>query len=524
MAVVSRSLFNIGAGLLSARASTRLKRGANAAAAQDKVFAGLIPKLAGGATWKYLGVEAGMKYAEFRSQVPLQTYQSLDRDIERMRTGEADVLWPGACQIYATTSGTAGGSPRYIPVTEAMLAHFRYAGLNSVLWYAVRAGNSRVFRGRHLQVGGSTALTPIPESAPFEAYAGELSGIAALNLPGWVEKHLHEPGAEVAQIADWDQKVAAVTERTMGLDISLVSGLPGWILDQARSLRERSGGGTLKEIWPHLECCVHSGVPLAPYHDKLARALGGGVNFHEVYVTSEGFVAAQDEDAAAGLRVMADAGIFFEFLPMSVYEESRVPDLGSKAVPLSGVAVGVDYALIMTAPSGLARYVVGDVVRFVSLSPARLTYSGRTGLRLNAFGENVSEREVTDALVGVCQRNGWTITNFHVAPIFSRSTMGRVTGRHEWWVELEAGTLITPTGPIIAPEVDAEIKRVNKDYDVKRSSGALEAPFVRLVMPGVFEHWMRYHKKWGGQHKMPRCSSDRKIADELGAALQFAKD
>jgi hypothetical protein len=137
--------------------------------------------------------------------------------------GEADVLWPGACQIYATTSGTAGGSPRYIPVTEAMLAHFRYAGLNSVLWYTVRSGNARVFRGRHLQVGGSTALTPIPESAPFEAYAGELSGIAALNLPGWVEKHLHEPGAEVAQIADWDEKVAAVTERTSGLDITLAA-------------------------------------------------------------------------------------------------------------------------------------------------------------------------------------------------------------------------------------------------------------------------------------------------------------
>ena len=43
-------------------------------------------------------------------------------------------------------------------------------------------------------------------------------------------------------------------------------------------------------------------------------------------------------------------------------------------------------------------------------------------------------------------------------------------------------------------------------------------------MPGVFEHWMRYNKRWGGQHKMPRCNSDRKIADELGGALQFAKD
>jgi hypothetical protein len=53
--------------------------------------------------------------------------------------------------------------------------------------------------------------------------------------------------------------------------------------------------------------------------------------------------------------------------------------------------------------------------------------------------------------------------------------------------------------------------------------GGLDPPFVRLVMPGVFEHWMRYHGKWGGQNKMPRCRSDRLIADELGEAPPIRK-
>jgi len=35
---------------------------------------------------------------------------------------------------------------------------------------------------------------------------------------------------------------------------------------------------------------------------------------------------------------------------------------------------------------------------------------------------------------------------------------------------------------------------------------------------------LRFHGKWGGNNKMPRCRSDRVIADELGLATQFAKD
>ena len=43
-------------------------------------------------------------------------------------------------------------------------------------------------------------------------------------------------------------------------------------------------------------------------------------------------------------------------------------------------------------------------------------------------------------------------------------------------------------------------------------------------MPGVFEHWLRYQNKWGGQHKLPRCRSDRQIADELAQVTNFARD
>jgi hypothetical protein len=494
-------------------------------AVQRKTLSQLTAKLALGSFWSSAGVEAGITHDDFRDRVPLQTYDDLAPCIERMKKGEGDVLCQGQCQLYALTSGTTAGRTKYIPVTEAMLAHFRRTGLESLLWYCVRAKSTRVFRGRHLFLGGSTALTPIPESLPFEAYAGDLSGIAALNLPKWIEEYFFEPGAEVAQIADWPTKVAAIVERTSGIDISLLAGIPSWILVLAYALR--SGGGkarTLQEIWPHLECFVHGGVPVAPFLDELREILGPKVNFHEIYAASEGFIAAQDGHHSEGLRMMVDAGIFFEFVPMSDFDERRIPTLGQKTVPIWGVKPGVDYALVLTTPAGVARYVIGDIVRFVSTQPARIVYVGRTTLQLNAFGERVSERDLSETLRSVCKRNGWTTVNFHVAPLFSSSTTGRVRGRHEWWVELQAGTALTPTGPIMAPELDAELRHLSPEYGAKRSAGTLDPPFVRLVMPGVFEQWMNHHGKWGGQNKMPRCRSDRLIADELGGALQFAKD
>jgi hypothetical protein len=386
-----------------------------------------------------------------------------------------------------------------------------------------------VFRGRHLFLGGATALDPIEEAKPHVAYAGDLSGITALNLPGWVEKHLYEPGTAIAQLTDWPKKIEAIVARTRRLDISLLAGIPSWVLILAAALREDSTRGkgrisNLQGLWPNLECFVHGGVPIAPFADELRAALGPTVKFHEVYPASEGFIAAQDTHAAAGLRLMTNAGIFYEFLPMDQFDESRLDQLGKKLVPLAGVKPGVDYALVMTTPAGLVRYLIGDVVRFISTEPPRLIYVGRTKLQLSAFGEHVIEKEVTDSLLTVCTRHQWTIVNFHVAPLFANSLTGQNRGRHEWWIELKPGTVATPTGPQMAVELDAELQKLNDDYAAKRKGGGLDAPFVRLVMPGVFQHWLAFHGKWGGQHKMPRCRSDRAIADELAQVTHFAVD
>lgn len=525
-----QSLLRFGAKLMGSRARRRMGEAGWAAGAQRRVWRDLVARIATTSHGKLHGVEARMSEAAWRERVPLRTYEGFIPHIERMKRGEADVLWPGRCSFYAVSSGTTAGRTKYLPVTDDMLEHFRRAGVDSLLYYTARTGRTDIFAGKHLFLGGATALSPLPEAAGDRpAFAGDLSGITALNLPAWAEKHLYEPGFEIAQMADWPAKIAAIARRCAGRDIRMLAGIPSWVLILAAAVLDehaRKNGGrrpsTLREVWPGLECLVHGGVPVGPFAAELRAVCGEGVNFHEVYPASEGFIAAQDADADAGLRLMADAGIHYEFLPLAEFDEARLEHLGPRAVPLEGVKAGVDYALIMTTPAGLARYVIGDVVRFASVEPARLFYAGRTKLQLSAFGEHVIEKELTDALTAVCSRRAWQVVNFHVAPIFINSMTGQKRGSHEWWVELRPGSEANPTGPVLAEALDAELQRLNDDYEAKRLGGGLLPPTVRLVMPGVFEQWQRGAGRWGGQNKMPRCRSDRQIADELAKLARFA--
>ena len=264
------------------------------------------------------------------------------------------------------------------------------------------------------------------------------------------------------------------------------------------------------------------GVWIADVAVDVAKTISGPVTVS----VSDGALELKGRAARTGvfkdtaiLRVLGGAGGLATEVPAKFYR--RCP----AKVPLSGVKPNTDYALVLTTPGGLARYVLEDVVRFVSTEPPRLLYVGRTTLRLNSFGEQVMEKELTDALAAVCTRQKWSLVNFHVAPLPpGKTTTGPVRGRHEWWIELKPGTIATPIGPQIAAELEIELTRANPTYAARRRGNVLDGPVVRLVMPGVFEHWLRYQGRWGGQHKLPRCRSDRLIADELAQITNFAQD
>ena len=58
----------------------------------------------------------------------------------------------------------------------------------------------------------------------------------------------------------------------------------------------------------------------------------------------------------------------------------------------------MNYAIVVSTCAGMWAHVIGDTVRFESLDPPLLTFTGRTRYTLSAFGEHLISEEVEAAI------------------------------------------------------------------------------------------------------------------------------
>jgi hypothetical protein len=176
--------------------------------------------------------------------------------------------------------------------------------------------------------------------------------------------------------------------------------------------------------------------------------------------------------------------------------------------------VGKNYAIVITTNAGLWRYLVGDTVRFTSLSPFRIQVSGRTRLFINAFGEELIIENAEEAMARACEATGAVVSDFTACPVFMTE---KETGAHEWLIEFEQAPADLN---VFIDRLDAELMVVNTDYAAKRSFDLnLRRPIVKVLPAGTFYAWLRSKGKIGGQHKVPRLANDRVHVDEI---LAFA--
>jgi hypothetical protein len=505
----------------------RLQQKRRAERAQARTLPPLLSQLAGTQRGQQLGLDPKMSAAAFRQNVPLSTHQSLAPWMEQVKTGSANLLWPGTCDCFAATAGTTTGQPRLVPVTREMQASYSKAAQAAVLHATARAGGVHALLGRVLLVAGSVPTNQLAADAPVAI--ADLGTLAAVQHPEWIAHYYFEPSSRIALKTDWDDYIERILKRLRNRKVSMIAGSPQWLLAFEQHVTRKLAKGklrftSLRAVWPQLRCVAVTGDFLAPIQRLLKTAAGHGVALHEVFAMAEGVIAAQGPGAMPGLRLLAESGIYFEFLPLEDYDPLQLSELGFKAVPLDRVTPGRDYLLVMTTPAGLVRHLPGDIVRFTTVRPPRLLPMGQVDLRLNTFGENVLPREALTILGELCRSRGWTLSFFHVAPLVKRTELGISHGSHEWWIELQAGTIDTPTGPAIAQELDRRLREALPGYRTRRENGNLRAPLVRLVMPGAFEHWLRHTGRWGGPHKLPPTRDDRTIADSLSRMARFSKD
>ena len=467
---------------------------------QDSVFRSLIEN----GKQTYFGKEYNFhninSYSDFREKVPIRTYEELFPYIQKIREGKKNVLWPGKVKMFAKSSGTTNDRSKYIPITEQSLksCHLK-AGKDMLSLYCNNFPSTEIFNGKGLMLGGS-----MDSNSKFKFTDGDLSALLIDNFPFWVNIQ-RVPDLKTALMKDWDKKLENICEQSLKANITSITGVPSWMLVLFHKLIERSGAKNILEIWPKLELFMHGGVNFGPYVNQFERFIPSDkMNYLECYNASEGFFGIQDQKDIKDLLLMLDYGIFYEFIPLAEYNKDKL-----KAIPLSDVKLDELYVLVISTNGGLWRYIIGDTIRFTSLSPYRVKVVGRTKSFLNSVGEELVVENAELAIEECSLIHQCSISNYIATSVFIENGIAQ----HKWIIEFETEP---KSQEDFMKDVDKKLRDVNSDYDAKRSKGyCLLAPEIIIAKKGLFAEWLRKNKRLGGQYKVPRLDNSAKIFSDI---------
>lgn len=433
---------------------------------------------------------------DFQSKVPVADYEDLKPYIEKIKKGQRSILWPGTPEYFAKTSGTTSGT-KYIPISKEGMP-YQIAGAQSALFHYIAEKNNADFvTGKMIFLQGSPELEEINGIK-----TGRLSGIVAHHIPDYLQKN-RLPSWKTNTIEDWETKVDEIVKETEHADMTLISGIPPWLIMYFEKLIERNGK-KIKQLFPNLQIIVTGGVNYDPYREKMEDLLGGSVDIVQTFPASEGFFAFQDDYRKEGLLLLTNHGIFYEFIPLNEYGNKN-----AKRLTLKDVQLHQDYAMVITTNSGLWAYSIGDVIRFISKDPYRILVSGRTKHFTSAFGEHVIAFEVEEAMKSALEQFPAQLTEFHLAPQVNPK---EGLPFHEWLIEFEK----EPEDLQKFNEIlDLELRKRNTYYDDLISGNVLRPLKITSLEKGAFNDYAKSQGKLGGQNKIPRLANDRKIADVL---------
>ena len=256
---------------------------------------------------------ATKSYEDFVCNNPVNTYEELKGDIDRMRQGESDVLWPGRVKWYAKSSGTTNDKSKFIPVSPDGLKRVHYQGGTDVVALYLRNNpQSRMFDGKGLILGGSHA----PNYNLPGSLVGDLSAILIENINPLVNL-VRVPSKQTALLSDFEVKRDRIAREAMNKNVTNLSGVPSWMLSVLNRMMEITGKTHLEEVWPNIEVFFHGGVAFTPYREQYEKLITSpNMHYMETYNASEGFFGIQDDPTDKSMLLMLDYDVFYEFQEM----------------------------------------------------------------------------------------------------------------------------------------------------------------------------------------------------------------
>ena len=407
------------------------------------------------------------EYSTFTERVPIHFYKDLLPYIEKMKAGEADIIWPGKVDKFAVSSGTTGEG-KHLPLSDDRLGSDKAYMQEVAFSYFRQRPNPFRLIGKHLSLPGSVEKHD-------SIQIGEISGFSALRSPSWLRPFQLADPAKLTRLS-FQEKFDLLLEKSLNANLKIITAVPSWILTLFQQAIKKTGSKSIDEIWPNLNLLVCGGVKLCNYRPHLEKLMGDlNPDFIETYGASEGYFAYSDDLKRQDLKLICDNGIFYEFI------KEPLPDKDALAIqdtiPLWDVEESVPYAVVVSTNAGLWRYALRDIIEFTTTEPPRILIKGRISEMLDDYGEGLYIYEAEEALSDAIREMDLQKSAFTIVPRLPSETE---LPYHHWLIQF-SDPIHTDTLQRLAKSIDEKLRKVNRHYAIRRESGTLAIPKVSSI-------------------------------------------
>ncbi|HSK05658.1 MAG TPA: GH3 auxin-responsive promoter family protein [Kofleriaceae bacterium] len=445
---------------------------------------------------------------DYRAAVPIRTYEELRPWIERAAAGEPAVLTAEPPVAFNRTSGTTS-APKLVPVTARFERDYetRRRGIVMGTLVELHPGcNARADATLNFFWDPRRPAASVASGAPALSTAARQAGGAALGMPGSLAPWAAVPAELTADADRFYYRVRRALEHDLrciiALNPSTLIAIEHLLRDELAALLDDVRRGTLRgrplgpgnparagelaaiaeregrlwpsDVWPGLEVlATWASAACALYLPRVRQVFGDVAIQPAPIVASEGPITVSIDAHPLG-GVAAVTLTFLEF---------RDPDapidapIDAPTLLCHELAIGAEYEVVMTVPSGLYRYAIGDIVRVVdqALGVPRLEFVRRKGVFGSFTGEKLTEPQIIDAATAALRGLGLEVRPFACVPTW---------GSPPHYVFVVEGAREVPADRLAAA-IDRELAACNEEYAAKRSSHRLAPAQVVWTAAGM---------------------------------------
>jgi hypothetical protein len=441
-------------------------------------------------------------YRDFVERVPLRSYPEFEPYLERMRQGERDVLWPGLIRYFGQSSGSSQTSAqhKFLPISEQQIRWQQKAGFDLVARYVALSGD------RGLTGGYTLGLFPpsvLRASGP----------VFVTNNPGLMQRHVPRPAnllslprPPLRDIEDYNQKLTRLAQEYLDYDIRALSGTSCWfsiLFDRVLEAAQARGTpvDTVGQVWPNLRVLFGGGVFAEPYRRLVDERVGRPVVLMDNYNATEGgLFSATDRLDDPAMLMIPDRGVFFELVRRAEHGAAN-----ATRIPLWAAEPDVEYSVVLTTSSGLFGYYIGDSIRFTSIFPHRMEFTGRMSGVLSLTQELTSHIEIERAVADAQKQQPCSIVEFAAGTEVGVDSSAK--GRYLLFVEFERQPADLKA---FAEAFDHGLRTQNRVYREHRNQDvAILAPAVLSLPRGTSQQFLEATAR-SVQQKFPRIVDGRR--------------